>query len=160
MAGWKCAVFELCGKSIFSGVSLAVLHLRFISTGSLKFVVYLLKHTSREDIGSKSYLILITSFSLACVFRLWFGKQGRPTSVWNPRRTNSSDYSLANARFSSFTLCYDEVKCYYILNIIIWIYFKLSLIRRCRFFCVVFLCFLFSFFVPNMLLILIKLRVL
>jgi hypothetical protein len=64
---------------MFSGVSLTVLQLQFINIGSLRYVISLLKQISSEDFVSKSQLILITSISVASVFRLWFGKQVQPT---------------------------------------------------------------------------------
>jgi hypothetical protein len=41
-------------KSMFSGVSLTILESQFINTGSLGFVISLLKQISSEDFGSKS----------------------------------------------------------------------------------------------------------
>jgi hypothetical protein len=62
------------GERMFSGVSITVLHSQVISTGSLRYVISLLKQTSSEDFGSKSELMLIASISVAFVFKLWFGK--------------------------------------------------------------------------------------
>jgi hypothetical protein len=56
---------------MFCGVSLSVLQSHFINTVGLTFVISLLKQISSEDIGSKSWLILIALISVSCVCRLW-----------------------------------------------------------------------------------------
>lgn len=57
-------------ESLFSGVSVMVLRSRFIITGSLRFVIGLLKHISSEDFGSKLQSVLIASISVPYAFRL------------------------------------------------------------------------------------------
>jgi hypothetical protein len=50
----KARFSSFVGKSTFSGVSLRILELQFIRSGSLTSVISLLKQISSEDFGSKS----------------------------------------------------------------------------------------------------------